>query len=245
MKIRKCLLALALAASMILGLTGCGSIQNLAEELVLGGSNEEFAQKLVQGNLDEIYLGQFDEEYLEMVDISIVDAKKDYLDGIDVEAEFFANYWGIVVAEYDEYYADLNDDFKNTVSEMYQEIYSHSKYEVHDAVKQDDSTYSVKVVIYPIDIMEQAANAYDTYAPLNAFFEKYADVDFNTMSDEDYMAYTHEYGYLIVDLVKEQLPNLSYKEPESMLVQVEDINDVFQMNESDLSIFDEYVIYYP
>lgn len=233
MSVRKCTIALTLAAGLIFGMSGCGD------------SGVDTAAALVQGNLDEIYLGEFSEEYMEMVDISLEEAEQTYLEGIEVEAEYFANYWGIVAAEYGEVYADLDENFKEALRDLYKEIYSYSKYEVQEAVKQDDSTYSVKVVVYPIDIMERASDAYETYAPLNAFWEKYAAVDFATMTDGDYIAYTHEYGSIIIELVREQLADLGYKEAKSMVIQVEDINDVIQMNGDDLATFDGYVIYYP
>lgn len=235
MSVRKCTIAITMAVGMLLGMSACKD------------SGTETATALVQGNLDEIYLGEFSEEYMDMVEITLEEAQQTYLEGIEVEAEYFANYWGIVAADYGEVYADLNEDLKQDIQDLYKEIYSYSKYEVQEAVKQDDSTYSVKVNIQPIDVMERAVELYenDAYAPLNAFWEKYATVDFSTMTDDDYVVYTHEYGAIIVQLVREQIPALGYKEEKSMVIQVEDIDDVIQMNGDDLATFDSYVIYYP
>lgn len=235
MKVKKCVLAASLILAMSFGLTACGN------------SGTEQATALVQGNLDEIYLGRVTEDYLKLVDGTEEESAQAYWDGLEVEAEYFVNYWGIVESDYGETYANLDEDFQNEVIEMYKEIYSYSKYEVQEAVKQDDDSYSVKVIISPIDIMEQAEDLYlnDEYEPLNAFWTKYAEYDFSTMSDEDYMAYTHEYGRVIVQMMYDLLPNIGYMDEKSMVLQVETIDGVMSINDDDFGIFDSYVISYP
>lgn len=235
MKMKKCVLAVSLVLAMSFGLTACGN------------SGTEQAAALVQGNLDEIYLGRVTEDYLKLIDGTKEESAQAYLDGLEVEAEYFVNYWGIVESDYGETYANLDEDFQNEVIEMYKEIYSYSKYEVQEAVKQDDDSYSVKVIISPIDIMEQAEDLYlnDEYEPLNAFWTKYAEYDFSTMSDEDYMAYTHEYGRVIVQMMYDLLPNIGYMDEKSMVLQVETIDGVMSINDDDFGIFDSYVISYP
>lgn len=235
MKVKKCVLAASLILAMSFGLTACGN------------SGTEQATALVQGNLDEIYLGRVTEDYLKLIDGTKEESAQAYLDGLEVEAEYFVNYWGIVESDYGETYANLDEDFQNEVIEMYKEIYSYSKYEVQEAVKQDDDSYSVKVIISPIDIMEQAEDLYlnDEYEPLNAFWTKYAEYDFSTMSDEDYMAYTHEYGRVIVQMMYDLLPNIGYMDEKSMVLQVETIDGVMSINDDDFGIFDSYVISYP
>jgi len=227
----------ALALCLLLSLSAC-----------IGGVSAEDVTALVQGNIDEIYLGKYDEDYLKMVDSTAAEAEQAYLDGLEIEAEFFVNYWGIVDAGYGESYADLDAGFRQEVVELYKEIYSHTKYEVQPAVKLDDGSYTVKVLVDPIDIMEQAEALYmnDEYAPLNAFWEKYAYTDFSAMSDAEYMDYTHEYGEIIVQMLRDLLPQLGYTEQKTQAIQVEVGEDGrLQINEDDWGIFDSYVIYYP
>lgn len=232
---KKRAVALGVALVMAVGLSACT------------GSSEKDVTTLVQGNIDEIYLGKFDADYLEMVDSTEEEAKQAYLDGLEVEAEYFANYWGIVDASYGESYEDLDESLRADIVDLYKEIYSKSKYEIQPASKQSDGNYTVKVLVDPIDIMEQAVDLYtnDEYEPLNEFWDKYAQTDFSTMSDEDYNAYTHEYGQVVVQLVRDQLPNLGYKEQKSQVLQVEKKDDVWSINADDWGIFDSYVIYYP
>lgn len=226
---------LVLMLCMLFSLTACKS------------SGVEEATTLVQGNIDVIYLGKYDPEYLKLVNSTEETAEQDYLAGLEVEAEYFSYYWGIVDSDLGETYEDLDESFRAELVELYREIYSHSKYEVQEAVKQSDTSYAVKVLIDPIDIMDQAVTLYenDEYEPLNEFRAKYADTDFSLMSDEEYMDYTHEYGEIIVQLVRDQLPNLGYMEQKSQTIQVESVNGVQSINDDDWGIFDSYVIYYP
>lgn len=212
-----------------------------------GGLGEEDITLLVQGNIDAIYLGKYDPDYLELVDDTEEGAERDYLDGLEVEADYFSRYWGIVDTSYGESYDDLDESLRNEIVELYREIYSHSKYEVQNAVKQDDGSYTVKVLVEPIDIMRQASELYDNdgYEPLNEFWERAAQTDFSSMSDEEYMAYTHEYGEIIVQMVRDLLPSLGYGEQKSQVIQVEKEDDVWSINEDDWGIFDAYVIDYP
>ena len=112
MKMKKCVLAVSLVLAMSVGLPACGN------------SGTEQAAALVQGNLDEIYLGRVTEDYLKLIDGTKEESAQAYLDGLEVEAEYFVNYWGIVESDYGETYANLDEDFQNEVIEMYKEIYS-------------------------------------------------------------------------------------------------------------------------
>ena len=234
---KKHVLLLTSALCSVFCLTACG-----------GGYTEEDCIAQVTGNIDEIYLGVFDKDYLESVELTEAEAKQYYLDGIEVEAEYFANYWGIVVADYGETYADLDQDLQMEIIELYKEIYNHTKYEVVSAAKQHDGSFSVKVTVDPIDIMQTAYDLYmnNGYEPLNAFWEKYENVDFTTMTDEEYLAYTNEYGHIIVSLISDQLSDLGYMDQKSLVLQVaEDDEGYMTINEDDWYIFDSYIIYYP
>lgn len=229
-------ISLCLAAS----LSACGIMNQL-----FGGDTVTPA---VKGNLDSIYLGIHDPDYLEIVNCTEDEAEADYIDGLEYEAEFFSRYWGIIEPDYGETYEDLEKELKDAIVELYKKIYAKSKYEVQKAVALEDGSYSLKILVDPIDIMEKAVSVYenDEYEPLNAFWKKFESVDFSTMSETDYAAYTNEYGMLIVDLVESLLPELGYKEQKSMIMQyAEDDDGYFTMNSDDLATFDEYVIYYP
>ena len=212
-----------------------------------GNAEESIMLTLVKGNIAEIYLGKFDATYLKLVESTEEESTQAYLENMLYQAEYFAMYWGIFETEYDESFDDLDENLQNEIIELMKEIYGKSKYEVQSAVKQDDNTYAVKVVIEPIDIMEKASEIYlsETYEPLNAFWDKYAEVDFTTISDEDYLSYMNEYGEIILQLVKEQLPNLGYGDSKSQSLQVETVDELWQINDDDWNILDSYLVTYP
>lgn len=136
-----------------------------------GNAEESIMLTLVKGNIAEIYLGKSDATYLKLVESTEEESTQAYLENMLYQAEYFAMYWGIFETEYDESFDDLDENLQNEIIELMKEIYGKSKYEVQSAVKQDDNTYAVKVVIEPIDIMEKASEIYlsETYEPLNAF----------------------------------------------------------------------------
>lgn len=245
--IKRRILAVILALCAMMSLSACGVLGEVVVGLVGNLTDEDFATTLVQGNLDAIYLKKFNEDYLESVIETKEELEQQYIDGILYEAEYFAYYWGIIYSENGETYQDLDESLRENIEELYQEIYRHSKYEVKEAARMDESSYAVKVLVDPIDIMEQATELYhsDEYEPLNTFWAKYAEADVNAMSDAEYWAYTNEYGQIIVQMVKELLPELGYKEQKSQTIQVELADDYWSINSDDFGVLDSYIIYYP
>ncbi len=229
-------LAAALVAGVCLTSNLCGC-SKVADELVTS---------LVQWNLDSIYLNQHNEKWLKLIDSTPEQAEENYLIGIGYDADLFAYYWGITDDTYI-YFEDLDADLQNEIVELCKSISDKASYEVQSATAQDDSSYAVKVTVQPIDIMQQANDIFtnETYEPLNAFTAKYADTDFTTISDEEYFAINNEYGYIIVDMIEELLPNAGYMEEKSMIIQMESDEAGWGMNEDDLATFNEYVVYYP
>lgn len=234
-KIKKWAALFAISLCMLTNLTGCVKLRQ----------EETLAQ--VQGNLDSIYLGKVTDEYMRIVEASEEEIMRDYEAGLEVEADYFANYWYIVDSEYGEAYSDLDDDLKEDIIELLKDIYSHSKYQLVSATPQDLTSYAVKLYVSPIDIMERAVAVLEdeSYEPLNAFHEKYSTEYVESMTDEEYWDYTNEYGKIIVQLVRDQLPDLGYKEEKSQSMQVELIGNYWIINDDDFSTFDSYVIYYP
>ena len=220
----KRLAALLLALVLVFSMTACG------------GSMEETVTQLVQGNLDELYLGKFDESYLELVSATEEECEQSYLEGLEIEAEYFAYYFNV---EY------LTDELKADIVELYKGIYSHSKFTVNPATKLDDDTYAVKVQISPINIFDLVLQA-ESEGAMDDFYNKYATVDINAMTDEEYKAYDTEWAYAIIDLCYEQLPNVGYMDEQSIAVQVtKDTDGLWCITDNDMSTIDELIIYYP
>lgn len=212
----------------------------------LSGCNkvaDEIITSMVQWTIDSVYLNKHDETYLTLSDTTLEEAEATYKEGIGYDADNFAYYWGIT----DDYvaYADLDAELQDAIYNICDTVSKSSKYEIVSAAAQDDGSYAVKVVVEPIDLMEQINEKYETYAPLNDFFARTESLDYEAMSDEEYLAICNEYGYILVDLAEETLPNLGYLESKSLTIQMELIDDLWTMNEDDFSNFSTYVVSYP
>lgn len=210
----------------------------LAAALAGCSSGSEFASTYVQGVLDAIYLGQFNPEYTAVLDdYSEEGLRQSYLEGMAVEAEYFAAYFDVTV---------LTDETKAKLAEMYQEIYSHAKYEVKEAVKAEEGFF-VEVVIYPIDIVQQVMEQ-DIEAYIDAFMVRYDAGEFAEMTDTEY---EDEWAAGIIQLFYDRMDQLGYEEPQSLSVQVkldESASDskrnVYYISDTDMSTIDRYIIAY-
>lgn len=223
MKKIKSALALLLAAVMCLSMAACGS------------SFEDNVAVLVRGNLNEIYLGQYDEDYMKLVNTTAEDCETNYLSGIEMEAEFFVNYFNI---EYPT--VELIEE----IEELYKDIYSHSKFTVNEPSKLDEDTYAVKLQISPIDIFQLVDDNWDE--GMAEFYDKYAESDTSTMTDEEYQAFDADWARAIIDMFYEQMPNLGYKEEQSIAIQItRGEDDVWTISDNDMVSIDELIIYYP
>jgi len=227
--------ALVLALGLVLALSACS-----------GGREAHNIKLLVQGNIDAVYKGIFDADYMKLVGSNQTQEEEDYHTGLEREAEYFANYWGIISASKGEALTDLDDSLVDGIISLYKQIYSQAKYEIQDPVKRSDGSYTVQILIQPIDIMEKADELYENYQPLNDFYSRTEEVDWNNLSDEEYLSLTNEYGRIILDLVNSKLPELGYLEEESLSMQIaKDSDGYFTMNDSDWQRLDLLLLSYP
>ncbi len=213
MKRAKRFAALALALALALSLAGCGAM-------------EDVSRTLVQGNLDEIYLGKYSDEFLELVDITADEAEANYLQGLQTEAEFFMYYFDITYP---------TEELTNELVELYKEIYSHSRYEVGESTKVDDTTYGVQLTIYPIDIMQKVV---DQSEPVIT--------ELNNQTFDTYEAYDAAWAEAFIQLCRDNLDSVGYLDPVEMVVQVKrDDNNVWTIYEDDFQDIDLAMIHYP
>ena len=208
----------------------------------------EEAQALVQGNLDEIYLGKYDESYLDLVGITAEEAEATHLQNILAESEIFSLYWGIVMTENGESFDTLDTTVKNEIIDLITEIYTHSKYTVGTPEAQADGSYTVAVTVSPIDVIARASEAYDngTYAPLNEFNAKYTSEVVAGLSDAEYATYSLEYANVIIDLVQAQMDNVGYLADQTITLTVsKDANGAFSADDEGWNAIDAAIIDYP
>lgn len=231
MRSRKALAFIAIALVLALSLSGCGILS------LLGMDPSESVKVLVQGNLDEIYLGKYNSDFLELTDMTEAEAEQNYLDGLAVEAQVFAQLCDI---DY------LTDELEAEVVDLYKEIYSHSKYELGEVQKIDEDTYGVQLTIYPIDIMQQLIDASgDAVAEFNAQYTEEELALINSDADA-YAAYDEAWARMTIELCRSLIPSLGYNEPVSMLVQVvRDADGLWVIDSNDFNEIDLYMISYP
>lgn len=221
-----------LAAVLTLGL--------VASLSACGGKPGFDASKYIKGILDENYLGQYDPDFLEMVDATESEAEEIYLGNLEGESNVFANVFSV---------DNMTGDVLDATMELYRQIYAKSKYTVDPATKIDDSTYGVKVTVEPIDVFHPVAEQLRADEPtseiLNNFLATYAETDFTTISEEDYAAYDAAWAQMIIDMTYEALETSGYLEPQSLVLQVtKDSDGVWGISDTDLSNFDYLVIDY-
>lgn len=227
------LAALGLLLALGLTLTGCDNIS-----AIMGGGKID-ATAYMQGQLDEIYLGKFDPDYLKMVDATEAAAQETYDGGMEAEVEAFNYYFGV---EYP------TDEYKTRMLDLYKQAYSKADYTVVSSAEQDDGSYSVKITVRPLDII-QLMNA--NYGAFSEEFEaKYADVDVAGMSDEEYATwnetvYDIDYQNGLADLFELLLPEMGYMEEKSIAVQIEKgEDDYYSLNSDDFDNLDLLIIDY-
>lgn len=224
MKKMKRLAALLIVCLLTVCLTACGS--SFADDVTL----------LVQGNLDELYLCKFDQEYMELVNTTEEDCMDNYLSGLEMEAEVFAYYFNIT---------EPTEELKAEIVELYKQIYAHSKFTVNPATELDENTYAVKVQVSPIDIFQRVLDA-ETAGALDDFYGKYTEEQVNAMTDAEYAAYDAEWADRVLQLCYQELENVDYMEEQSLAIQVTKNSDsIWSITDNDLAAIDELIIYYP
>ena len=136
------------------------------------------------------------------------------------------------------YYFDITyptEELTNELVELYKEIYSHSRYEVGESTKVDDTTYGVQLTIYPIDIMQKVV---DQSEPVIT--------ELNNQAFDTYEAYDAAWAEAFIQLCRDNLDSVGYLDPVEMVVQVKrDDNNVWTIYEDDFQDIDLAMIHYP
>ena len=176
----------------------------LAAVLLLAGCGGGFdASGYVRGVLNNIYLGD-SAEYTKMVDITEEEAAEEYEQGIEVEADFFLQYYGI---------GEVSDDVYQQIVDMYKTIYQQSKFEVQEAIKNGDD-YNVEVLISPIDVIVNSEE--DISAAVDEFVAAADPADYpDDLSINDALA------RIVVDVINGNMPELGWQDQKSIIVKVE------------------------
>lgn len=231
MKNRNKWTALLLTAGLCLGLAACGG-----GEETQGGQRftSHDVEVYIDGLLKENFLGQADPEYLELAGIDADDVERVYESTLEMDAEYFFSLYDI---------DHPSDELKEEIQELYREIYTHTKYEIVSAVQQEDGSFSVKVDVYPIDIVQTVTEAQDT--ALADFYEEYPVDRINAMSNKEFEALDREWARIIVDLYKDSMEEIGNMTARSVSVLVEENSEgEYALSSEDFTRLSELVIDY-
>lgn len=220
------LAALLGAAVLVFLLTACGDV------------TPDEAKAYIQGDLDACYLGQYNEEYLEITGMTADEAEEQcYLWNTSAEADILMNYFELYPT----------DATTRLAVELIQDIYAGSKYQVGSASKLEDGSYAVTVTVQPIDIIYRYTSQNDPALVWAEALDRhgiYTQEALDAMSDEAYLALEDDYAAAVLGGIRDLLPRMGYGPQQSVVLQLQLKDNSYTLVETDWQHFDGMVIDY-
>lgn len=215
-----------MAAALVFVLAACGDI------------TPDQAKAYIQGDLDACYLGQYNQDYLDLIGITAEEAEEqNYVWNTTAEAEILMDYFDI-------YPTDASAE---RAVALIRDIYALSKYEVGAASKLDDGSYAVTVTVQPMDILVRYTSQNDAASLWAAALDRhgiYTQEALDAMSDADYEALEDDYAASVLDGIRALLPEMGYGPEQSVVLQLKLEDDTYTLVETDWQHFDSMVIDY-
>ena len=215
-----------LACTLALGLAACSSV------------TPEDAETYIQGLLDASYLGQYNQEYLDLADITEEESRtEDYEWNTAAEAEILREYLAI---------QSTDASIQKSV-DLIKEIYSHSKYSVTGASKLEDGSYAVTVSIQPMDILVWYTSQTDLNQVWQDILTEHGVTDqaaLDAMSGEEYMVLEDAYAAAVLDGIQALVPEMGYGPEQSVVLQLQLEGDTYTLVGTDWQHLDGMMIDY-
>lgn len=224
---------LAALLTLVFTLTACGG----------GGLTTFDAETYLRGQLNATYLGEFDETWLEQVDLTEEEAQQAYEAGLDLEYQYFSSFF-----QFDEAY--VSEESRQAVKALLAELYQNSRVEVSSAAKSGKG-FTLQVKIQPVDLIALVSDTYmEAYAA--EFSARYADTnleDLESMTEAEQTAfwtvYENDWVTGIVELIRSHFSELGHREAVTMVVQfLPDEEGCFSIPETDFANLDALVLAY-
>lgn len=192
---------------------------------------EKEASALVKAVLDVIYLDQYSEESLSMLGFTVEEAEDTYENGLEVETEYFASYFDIDLEV-------CGDEIEDQIEDLYRQIYTHSRYEVGEAVW--NGSYQVQVTVYPIDVIRKVVD--EDGERFDADWQARADAgEFDGMSDREFET---AWARAVIGAVSARLEGVGYLDAQTVTVGLSlDASGRYELEESFGNV-DQWVIQY-
>lgn len=197
-------LPLLLVAVMVIGLTGCG---------------ESFdAARYVKGCLDASTKGVF-EDYIATTNQTEEEAKKEYEEKLDSE---LASLTGAF---------EMTDEDKESWRNLFKTIYGKYKYEVGEATKGDNMTFTVPVKTYRLTIFKAAME--ETQKKAEDEMEKMVKKNASSLSTSDVSKMYLDY---LSEAITAKLENPEYGEEQTVNVTIKINNSTNEYEIDDASV---------
>jgi len=224
---------LAALLTLLLTLTACGG----------GGLTTFDAENYLRGQLNATYRGEFDETWLEQVDLTEKEAQASYEAGLELEYQYFSSFF-----RFDETY--ITDETRQAVKDLLAQLYQVSRCEIR-SVETSGSGFTAQVKVQPVDLIALVSDTYmEDYA--DQFSIKYSETtmgDLEAMTEaeqtEFWSAYENDWAMGIVDLLQEHRSELGYREAVTMVIQfLPDEEGFFSIPETDFAHLDALILAY-
>lgn len=169
--------------------------------ILTGCSSSGFdSSRYVKGCLDARTKGEF-KDYAELTKSKEETIKRNYETDLKNEVKSISVSFHLDKEMQDKYYT------------LFKDIYSKCKYEVGEATKGENDTYSIPVTVYKMKLFE---NTLDT---VNDKVKKYFEDNPKVIATSTKIAQMQ--GKYLADILTEKLKKLEYSEPETITVKVE------------------------
>lgn len=156
------------------------------------------ASGYVKACLDANAHGEF-AAYAEMTGYTPEEVEQQYNDLMDQEISYLDSY-------------NASDETKQKFRDLFIRIYGQFKYEVGEATKNEDNTYSVPVTIYKLNVFQDVMDKGEDY--ITDYVQKEYDAG-NTLSEDDLYQVVLDFMY---DELSANLAKADYAEPETTTV---------------------------
>lgn len=213
-----------LACALTLTLTACG----------LSGAD---VTTYIQGELDCTYKGQYSQEYLDLVDgMTEETAQQQYEDNAEAEAQRLLSYLEVVLP---------TDAVNERATQLVKDIYTKAQYTVGDGNKLQGGDFAVEVTLSPIELFHLIPD--ETYGQVwTQVCEDNGTTpdEASTLSEEDYQVLDAEYALRMMEKVEEILPQATYGQEQSVMLQLKLEGDYYSLVSSGWQTLDDMVIDY-
>ena len=214
----KRLMALLLAFTLLLPLSGCMSKKNQVTTFV-------------SGQLNLIYRGEYTDTFLAMTNLTPAECQQLYDAGFNFEPTKFAADFAIDLSLVDEI-------VQEQILYLYKQIYQHSSFHVTYA-GESDGNYLVRVKIYPLDTLRQAKKH---FTDLTDAWQARSDADeFDGLSGREY---ENLWASAVLDFVSAYVPKTrTLNDSHTVTIKLSpDENGVYWIDHDSLRQIDVFVI---